>query len=383
MMRIVSRLVLLIGILSKGTAFAEWEITPESAQALERGLDWLAKNQRPEGNWSSTDLGLVSTGTLAFLAAGHAPGRGRHGETVQRSLDYVVDNAKSSGLLNIATSQRDMYNHGLSTFVLGQIHGMTTAADNKVHDTLQRALRLIADTQCDDGGWDYRARRLGRGHDLSLVVMQAKALRSATDSGLDVPQQVVDSAVANVRDHYWPKDGNRSASEQELRRTPGQFAYSKGGGGETLAMAACGVVCLQEFGQDDDWRIEKNMEVILQAIDELPEARRDGTLPFDAYTFYYVSQALYQRGGVAWVERYPKLRDYLVASQLLAPSNTATHGSWRDNGANGGGKVGGRPGELFGTAVACFVLAIPHRYLPILQEGPIRKFDEASRRRLP
>ena len=349
-------------------AFADNEITLESSQALERGLQWLAKNQGPTGNWSSTDLGLVSTGVLAFLSDGHAPGRGQYGVAVQRALDYVLDNAKPSGLLNAATSQRDMYNHGLSTFVLGQAHGMTSTPDNRLNVTLSRALRVIADTQCDDGGWDYRARRLGRGHDLSLVVMQAKALRSARDSGFDVPQHVVDAAIANVRDYYWPRDGNREAPEEQLKKTPGQFAYSKGGGGETIAMAACGVVCLQEFGQSTDWRIGKSMEVVLQAIDELPAPRRDGTLPFDAYTFYYVSQALYQVGGTAWDERYPKLRDYLVASQNLAAADNAAHGSWRDNGANGGGKVGGRPGELFGTAVACFVLAMPHRYLPILQE---------------
>ena len=34
-------------------------------------------------------------------------------------------------------------------------------------------------------------------------------------------------------------------------------------------------------------------------------------------------------------------------------------------------RVGGKPGELYGTAVACFILAIPNRYLPILQEGKI------------
>ena len=35
------------------------------------------------------------------------------------------------------------------------------------------------------------------------------------------------------------------------------------------------------------------------------------------------------------------------------------------------GHVSGRPGELYMTSVACFVLAIPNRYLPILQEGKI------------
>lgn len=377
MPRLFAVIVVLLGFGLPQKATADWEITPESRQALERGLAWLTKNQGPEGNWSSTDLGLVSTGVLAFLSAGHAPGRGQHGEAVQRSLDYVLDHARPSGLLNMASSQRDMYNHGLSTFVLGQVHGMTSTRDSRVNTALRRALRIISDTQCEDGGWDYRARRLGRGHDLSLVVMQAKALRSATDSGLDVPQHVVDAAVANVRDYYWPKDGNRDVPEAQLRNTPGQFAYSKGGGGETIAMAACGVVCLQEFGQYNDWRIRRSMEVVLRAIDELPEASRDGTLPFDAYTLYYASQAIYQVGGSAWDERYPKLRDYLVKSQNLAAADDSVHGSWRDNGANGGGKVGGRPGELFGTSVACFVLAMPHRYLPILQEGRIADRDAA------
>ena len=122
--------VLLITIAAQPVrAQGEREITRESEQALERGLEWLAKNQGPNGNWSSNDLGLVSIGVLAFLAAGHSPGRGRYGAVVQKALDHVVDNAKPSGLLNISNSQRDMYNHGLSTFVLGQAYGMTTTRD--------------------------------------------------------------------------------------------------------------------------------------------------------------------------------------------------------------------------------------------------------------
>ena len=364
-------------------AEGEWEITPASEEALARGLEWLAKNQGREGNWSSNDLGLVGLGTLAFLSDGHAPGRGRYGDTVKRSLDYVLDNAQPNGLLNISNPQRDMYNHGLATFVLGQAYGTATNPDRRLHDVLGRALQLIADTQYNDGGWDYRAKRGLRGHDLSLAVMQAKALRSAADSGLYVSPTVVNDAIISVREHYWPRGGNRDAPEAELQKLPGQFAYSKAGGGETIAMAAAGVVCLQEFGRYDDWRIAKNMDVILAAIEELPEPRRNGTLPFDAYTMYYVGQALYQTGGPAWDANYARLRDYLVASQVIAADNPAAHGSWRDNGANGGGKVGGRPGELFGTAVACFVLALPNRYLPILQTGHSPAFQSPVARDVP
>ena len=271
-------------------------------------------------------------------------------------------------------AQRDMYNHGLSTFVLGQAHGMQTSKDHKLNRVLDSALKLIASTQCEDGGWDYRAARQHAGHDLSLAVMQAKALRSAVDSGLEVPPEVIDLAIRSVRDHYATK-GGRGLAEAEQQKLPGQFTYSKGGGGGTIAMAAAGVVCLQEFGQYDDWRISKNMEVIHAAIRELPRPRsRDGSMPFDAYTLYYVGQALYQVGGDYWKENYPRMRDYLADSQVSDANNPQGHGAWRDHGARGGGRVGGKDGELYATSVGCFILGIPNRYLPILQEGRIESF---------
>jgi hypothetical protein len=354
-----------VGVLTL-RAEGEWEITPQSEKALDLGLEWLAKNQGPEGNWGSNDLGLVAMGALAFMSAGHSPGRGKYGQPLKRALDYISNNAKPSGLLNISDPQRDMYNHGLATFVLGQAHGMSSTPDRKLNQTLDRALKLIASTQCDDGGWDYRAQRQSRGHDLSLAVMQAKALRSAVDSGLEVPPEMIDLAIRSVRRHYVPQHGRRDLPETEQQKVPGQFTYQGGGGGATIAMAAAGVVCLQEFGQYEDWRIAKNMDVIGSAINRQRTNNRSGAMPFDAYTLYYVGQALYQVGGEHWKTHYPKLRDSLVASQMQSSSDQREHGLWR-----AGGHVGGRDGDMYGTAVACFILAIPNRYLPILQEGRI------------
>ena len=347
-----------------GDACAEgdWETTPQSEEALVRGLQWLAANQGSDGNWESNDLGLVSMGALAFMAAGHLPGRGRYGDAVQRALDYVLRNEKPSGLLNISAPNRDMYNHGLSTFVLGQAYGMT--ADPRIGPVLDRGLKLVGETQCDDGGWDYRAVRSRAGHDLSLAVMQAKALRSAMDSGLEVPPQVIQLAIQSVREHYGPRGCPRSADDETQKRLPGQFTYAKSGSSGTTAMAAAGTVCLQEFAQYDDWRIEKNMDVITAAIARTSNQR--GGSAFDAYTLYYVGQALYQVGGKYWQEYYPPLRDGLVAGQVRAADDPSRDGMW-----SGRGRVSGKPGDLYMTSAACFILAIPNRYLPILQEGRI------------
>ncbi|MEI6634924.1 MAG: squalene--hopene cyclase [Planctomycetota bacterium] len=346
---------------AESAAGGEWEITPESEAAVDRGLRWLTANQGREGNWGSNDLGLVSAGALAFLAAGHMPGIGEYGEPCRQALDYVVTNAKPSGLLNIAAAQRDMYNHGLATFVLGQAYGMT--GDARVGKALDRALKLIAKTQGPVGGWAYQA--VPQDGDLSLSVMQAKALRSAVDSGFEIPPSVIAKAIVNVRGHYTPQGGNPNRPEAELKKIPGQFTYGKGGGNGTVAMAAAGVVCLQEFGQYDDWRIGKSMEVVTAAIANLkPPAAHNGQMPFDAYTLNYVGQSLYQVGGPNWREHYPKLRDCLVAAQVIDPRNPANDGKW-----GAGAHVGDKPGDLYGTAVGVFVLSIPNRYLPILQEG--------------
>ena len=348
----------------------DWEITAESEAAVERGLRWLAANQGPEGNWGSNDLGLVAVGGLAFLSAGHMPGIGEHGEACERALSYVVKNAKPSGLLNIADGRRDTYNHGLATFVLGQAYGMTS--DARVGKALDRALKLIARMQGPVGGWGYEAKP--QDGDLSLSVMQAKALRSAVDSGFEIPPSLIEKAIVNVRGHYTPQGGNPNRPEAELRKIPGQFTYAKGGGNPTVAMAAAGVVCLQEFGQYDDWRIAKSMERVTTEIAKIKPAKaHNGQMPFDAYTLNYVGQSLYQVGGPGWKQHYPALRDALVGSQVIDPKNPANDGKWA-----AGNHVSGKPGDLYGTAVAVFVLSIPNRYLPILQEGKIDEPQAAA-----
>jgi hypothetical protein len=108
------------------------------------------------------------------------------------------------------------------------------------------------------------------------------------------------------------------------------------------------------------------MDVIREAVKELKPSREDGRVPFDAYTLYYVGQAIYQVGGRDWKESYPTLRDHLISSQVRDSNDPRRDGQWRDS-----RHVGGKPGELYGTSVGCFILAIPNRYLPILQEGKI------------
>ncbi len=361
-------LIALSGMLSRSAhAQGAWEMTPESERASELGLEWLAANQGRSGNWGSNDLGLVSLGVLAFLSAGHMPDRGPYGENISLGIKYIISNAKPSGLLNISGEKRDMYNHGLATFVLTQAYGMSP--DPEVGKVLDRALQLISDVQCDDGGWDYIAKRQSRGHDLSITVMQAKALRGAMDVGMEVPPRTVELAISSVRGKYKVTGGQDGKGnlygDDPLAARPGVFTYE--GNRVTTAMASAGAVCLQEFGRYEDFRIYRSMDYVMEQIEQEKGKwkNRDGKVPFDAYTLFYVGQSLYQVGGERWQVGYPPIRDGLVNKQRL-DGGERMRGSWE-----AAKHVGDTPGRLFGTATAVFVLNIPNRYLPILQQGEL------------
>ena len=66
--------------------------------------------------------------------------------------------------------------------------------------------------------------------------------------------------------------------------------------------------------------------------------------------------------------------DVLSSHSFVNAEALATHIQ-----AQGGGRVSGKPGEMYATAVGCFILAIPNRYLPILQEGKIESLRDKYR----
>lgn len=352
----------------------EWEITPESEKAVERGLKWLVDNQTIQGNWGSANLGLVSMAALAFLANGHFPNRGKYGATVSRALDYVLQRARPTGLIDQSQKpNRIMYNHGLSTFVLGQAFGMTT--DRRIGPVLQSALRLIAKAQAKDGGWDYNPFSVPTGHDLSLIVMQAKALRSAADMGLEINPDTAAAAIARVKAHY-RSDNGIWGDQPGAENGPGHFYYIYGRDNwGTPAVNAAGIVCLQEFGEYDDWRIPKAWDYIAPFFKNLSSYKFN--VPFTdnmqvfstGYGIYYLSQAMYQTGGERWKQLYPMLRDFLVRWQ------DKEDGHWKDMMINGSEP---QDAKLWGTAAAVFALSIPNRYLPILQRGEAADTAEAA-----
>ena len=71
------RICLILAVLSSVSvidAQDEWEVTGAGEASLASGLEWLARNQGPQGNWESNDSVSSEGCALAFLADGHLLG---------------------------------------------------------------------------------------------------------------------------------------------------------------------------------------------------------------------------------------------------------------------------------------------------------------------
>jgi len=311
-------------------AFVEY--TPETLQAIERGLAWLAKQQKPDGSFGSGSqygrhVGITALAGLAFMSEGSVPGRGRYCKQVENALGFILDStAEESGLICAETSYGPMYGHGFATLFVAEIYGMSPRPD--LREKLRKAVQLIIRTQNEQGGWRYHPVKADA--DLSVTICQIMALRAARNSGIDVPKATIDKAISYVRRSQNPDGG---------------FRYMLDSSGSMFPRSAAGVAALFYAGIYKGPEIKAGLDYLME---HLPGgARQQGHY---YYGQYYAAQAMFQAGDKYWRTWWPAIRDELLEKQN-------PEGWWQ-----------GEAGNEYGAAMALIVLQIPERLLPIFQK---------------
>lgn len=314
---------------------AREEMTVELDDGVRRGLAALATMQNEDGSFGrgryGRHVGIASLCAIAFMADGHLPGRGRYGEVVQRALEFVLAGATETGLLAAETSHGPMYGHGFATLFLGEVYGMNPA-DDRVRDALGRAVRLIVESQNDEGGWRYNPVPIDA--DVSVTICEIMALRSARNAGIKVPRETIDKAVEYVR---------------ECQNPDGGFRYMTQPGGSAWPRTAAGVASLFYAGIYEDDAIERGLDYLVEIAFPGQGLGRGSAHYY--YGQYYAVQAMYLAGGEWWSDWWPAIRKQMLGSQL-------PEGAWRDH----------QIGDAYATAMSLIVLQMPKRYLPIFQK---------------
>ena len=317
----------------------ELKVVQQVNAAIDRGLEYLAANQRKDGGWHANNA-INSLALLAFMGRGHTPGRGRYPDVLEKGKKFVLANAQDNPKGYLAQfGGGSMYEHGLTTLALAEMYGMDP--DPELEARLRAAVTLIEKTQSPRGGWRYGPSPDNQ--DLSVTVMQIVALRAANNAEIPVSQKVIDNAIAYVKSCNYPAGG---------------FGYEgPGQGGPT---SAAGVLSLQLLGRPDDPGIPKTMDYLKTFLrPSAKEQWENHGLGYFYYFHYYAMQAHYQYGGAHWNDWHPKVRDALLLKQNA-------DGSW-DVPAGSSEAAHADPNKVYSTAMACLVLDIYLHFLPAYQ----------------
>jgi squalene cyclase len=316
-------------------------LTPEAVAAAERGLAFLARTQSPNGSWAGNADGqrypvsMTALAGMAFLANGNTTTRGPYAETVRKTVRYLLTQVNDNGLIaGAGDNGRPMYGHGFSLLFLASAYGMETDTNrrNQMHDVIERAITMTGQAQSDRGGWTYSP---NSGDEGSVTVTQMQALRACQNAGFTVPPAIIEDAIGYLEACRTPEGGIR-------------YSYSSGNS-PRLPISAAAITCLYMAGEFESDMADAALEYVFGQFQANAGqwSKRGG---HDYYAHYYASQSFYQAGDEYWDAYFPVARDQLL--ELQHPN-----GSWTGDGV----------GPTYGTAIACTMLQIPYRFVPIYQ----------------
>ncbi len=331
--------------------------SPESEDAVERGLVWLASVQSADGHWSikefpgdatpriksesfKADSAATGLALLAYLGAGYTHQFGKYQDVVDRGVKWLLQHQKPDG--DLFADELEfvwLYSHGMASIALCEAYGMTK--DVALKDPAQRALNFIVASQHPEfGGWRYRPRFES---DTSVSGWQLMALKSGEMSGLVVPKET----YAGV---------SRWLDSVQSKESLGQFSYHPTEAASPT-MTAEGLLMRQYLGA-------KRSDAQLIAGANFLQTRLPDFGERDSYYWYYATQVMFHMQGEHWSAWNNSLRDTLVETQSKVDSLS---GSW-DPALPTPEKWSNAGGRHYVTCLNLLMLEVYYRHLPLYLE---------------
>ncbi len=331
--------------------------------AVIKALNWLTRDQNPDGSWGQTSKGAM-TGFALLCYLGHCEltDSPEYGEALAKGIKYLVElGDEKDGWLYVTNNKHgSAYAHGIATYALAEAYGMTEKAF--MLPVLQKAVHRIVAGQKQDGGWVYMEERAAEGNarmvdfgknerapsDTSVSGWQLQALKAAYNTGAVFPgiEPALEAAVKNFYRVYSPSNGG--------------FGYRKASDAKNLKHKLTGVGALGlqswKFGHPSAEEKQETLKHAMQHILKNNLAMDYNSGDANLYSWYYDAQALFNYGGAFWTAWNRKMEPMLLNSQLA-------DGSWPKEGSGKTSSRGGRDAEVYRTTLCTLMLEVYYRYV--------------------
>lgn len=330
--------------------------------AVLKALRWLKKTQKPAGNWDGT-IANTALAVLAYLAHGEIPGKPEFGDTVEKAIQYLIDNQtlNKSGEATYKGVDGNEYATLICTYALCEAYGMTRNPNAKV--AAMKGLERIVNNQSPTGGWDYKLNKTSTRDDMSFEGWALQAIKAGKMAGLrpNGLDECIKKAIKCLKTRNFRKGG---------------FNYTAGG--NPTGLTATGCLCMQLLGYMNEQEVKSSLDTMrawLPVFESKAKLEAGGPTPGSApqYYCYYAAQCKYQAGMCqgATPANVKSWQEWNSAMKALYPPSIITLDETIE-GPDGKPKaIGywdkGYNNKTMGTCLVALQLMVYYRYLPTTQ----------------
>jgi hypothetical protein len=325
--------------------------------AVDKGFDYLIKNQAKNGSWGKTfNIAVTSFGVLAYLSASDEPFRDERGKTLIKAINFLLSQQKD-GMFNLQ-GHTWIHGQGFGTLALSEAYGRSlfckTKPDidvKKLKQVVTKAVKIIGENQSNSGGWWYTPNNKN-GHEGSTTVCAVQALVSAKNFGIPIDEKVLDKGFAYLK---------------KCQTKEGGFNYMLGDGRNMNEGTAGGVATLGLM-QKFDFQVMINGFNFLQKIE--PKTISSGSFPYYGHFYGVMGMHLLWQEYKVDKNFSTKTKGYIggVYKDLL--SWQQKDGSWPLNPQGHAIHVTGIEIPSYGTAFALITLLLPEGRASIYNREP-------------
>jgi hypothetical protein len=344
-----SILALLVVLGGRASVAAPEPADPAAARTA--ALGWLAKHANADGSWGGPySVATTALAVLAHVAADDEPFAGEKARPVTRAVEWLLAQAKDGTFP--PQGHTWIHGQGYASLALSETYARAMLATAKpdldlarVRATVVAAVRRIAETQSDSGGWWYHANSPGQ-HEGSTTVCAVQALVSAANVGVRIDEKVLERGFEYLK---------------RCQNPDGGFDYMMGPGTTSMKEGtAAGVATLALMRKFD-------FDVMVDGCEFLKKTgvAAIGEERFPYYGWFYAVMGLTLFGEEMGASE--AAREYADGVRARLLPWRAADGAFPLRGwmASSSGE-----GPAYATAFAALVLSVPDARLTIFRRSP-------------
>lgn len=355
-------------------ALEEFGGSIETEAAVQAGLEYLARKQRPGGSWGRAQdvdqkygdvrIGKSGLALLAFLGAGHTPTSATNYSSVaQSAVAYLLDSQNPG---NGHFGRGSSYGHGIATYALAECYALTKAPE--LVEPLQRAIAQILRNQIESrdeqrhGGWGYyfadgHVWNRDRWPRASITSWQLMALESARLGGLEVPSAAFQNAGLFLAKSWDARLGAFRYSHDPERLNSG---YPTLPASTPAAMFGLSLLGIDLASPVMDGARDYVLARLPDGYERASERDFVRTGQGNLYFWYYSTLSMFRAGGTSWQRWNVAMKESLLGGQT-------EDGSWRPISSYAEYAGDTNNDRSYTTAINVLTLEVYYRYFtPLL-----------------